>query len=965
MVLVVGVWSALTSSRPNADELLTEAKAAFQRQKYDEVEQLAARIPSGAPASIPALVLAGDAAARQKRFNQSILWYQQVPEDGSSHSLSAMISLGLVHKELGHAAEAEIAFRKLLQFDPRNLAAHNAMAHLLGVSGRSWEALPHLLEPVRQGQFSMNHLLLLGSSAPIVQDPTFLDRCQKARPDNQVPFIGRARQLIFEQQHVNEARRILEQIVQKSPDQSEAQVRLGWILLDSDSGQDFLAWHQTAGDVCVEHPELWAIRATWEQRQERLPAAIRCYWECLRRDPDHQVACYQLGLLLERMGQQQESLSFLERASLLTELGDIISRIQSDRNSLSSIRQAAEICERLGRFWEAWGWSRLVESVTSEQTWVVAMQRRLHPALTPELGSTSSAADPAKRIDLTMYPLPDLYADFDRQRPDVSQHELPVRIHFRNVAADIGLSFTYFNGANPEAATARMYEFTGGGAAAIDYDGDHWPDLCLTQGSQWLPDLTLPDHTDRLFRNIRGQLAIDVSERVGLKETGFSQGITTGDYDNDGFVDLYIANIGGNQFFKNNGDGTFSDVTGETGTAGNRWTTSCLLADLNGDFLPDLYTVNYLSGDDVFTRVCTHANGIQAGCGPEHFQGARDQIYLNQGDGRFAESHTAFSMLATEGKGMGILAADFDHSGGLQIFVANDAMANFWLKPSLSKPAGDLIMMDHALPSGLAFDWQGQAQAGMGVAGGDIDGNGLPDLFVTNYYREANTLYLQRLPGLFDDSSRAAGLAEPSYLMLGFGTQFLDADLDGFSDIVIANGHVHNLSRADVPFRMPPQLFHNSGHGQFVPLNNAGDYFEADWLGRGLARLDWNRDGRDDFVVSHLYAPAALVLNESQTSGQSLAISLRGVRCSRDAIGATLQVTSDGRQWVHQLMAGDGYQAANERKLIIGLGSAKVADEIHVRWPDGEEQTFSNVTAGSELMLIQGRSELYLCGPGR
>ena len=964
VVLTVGVWVVWNPSRPKPEELLARAKAAFQLQKYDEVEQLASQIPSGTPASVPAFVLAGDSAARQKKFEQSILWYQHVPEDGSSDSRSAMISLGLVHKELGHAAEAETAFRKLLQFDPRNLPAHNAMAHLLGVSGRSWEALPHLLEPVRQGQFSMNHLLLLGVSAPIVLDPTFLDRCQKARPDNHVPFIGRARQLIFEQQQVNEARRILEQIVQESPDQSEAQARLGWILLDSGNGQDFLTWHEKAGDVCAEHPEIWAIRATWEQRQERLPTAIRCYWECLRRDPDHLVACYQLGLLLERMGQQKESLSFLERAARLTDLGDTISRIQSDRNDLPSIRQAAEISERLGRFWEAWGWSRIVENVASEQVWVTALQRRLHSQLTPELGRNSTPADLAKRIDLSKYPLPELHTDSDRLRPELSKNELPDKIHFRNVSTDTGLSFTYFNGSNPESATARMYEFTGGGAAALDYDGDLWPDVCLTQGSNWPPDLNLQIHTDRLFRNIRGQSFIDASEKIGLKETGFSQGVTTGDYDNDGFADLYVANIGENRFFRNNGDGTFSDVTLETGTAGNLWTTSCLLADLNADFLPDLYAVNYLSGDDVFTRVCSHAGGIQAGCGPEHFQAARDQIYLNQGDGGFAESQTAFSMLAADGKGMGILAADFDRSGGLQIFVANDAMANFWFKPSFSVPAGDLIMVDHALPSGLAFDWQGQAQAGMGVAGGDIDGNGLPDLFVTNYYREANTLYLQRSPGMFSDDSRAAGLAEPSYLMLGFGTQLLDADLDGFSELVIANGHVHNLSLAGVPFRMPPQLFRNRGHGQFVPLKNVGDYFEKDWLGRGLARLDWNRDGRDDFVVSHLYAPAALVANESHTSGNSFALSLRGVRCSRDAIGATLHITAAGRRSVHQLMAGDGYQAANERKLIIGLGPAKVADEIYVRWPDGEEQYFRDITAGCELVLIQGRSGVFLCGPG-
>lgn len=964
------------------EQLLQQARDAFRRQDYPAAERIAARISEDAPESAAALVLAGDSAARQKQFEQALRYYARVVADDSAESIAAALSRGLVHKELGHAAEAEMALRTVLKHDPRNLPAHNGLAHLLGVSGRSWEAVPHFLEPVRQSQFGLQHLLLLGSMAPIVQDPELLSRCQQARPDNPVPLTGRARQIMFESSQFDEARRILERIVRSDPGQAEAQARLGRILIQRGTPQEILVWHQQlekAGhdDPQVQaeidqHPEIWVVRAEWAQQAGQPEAALRCCWEAVKRDPDHQVANYQLGLGLNRLQRSDEAQPFLARGQLLSELSNTAGLITTgligaDRPQPEHVETMARTAEKLGRIWEAWGWCQVARQSTPLPAWASELEARVTPLLNPDLPRTLVTASPAMSVDLSTWPLPQWSAPevpaTPEFRPDTDSAVIPSAeqaIHFRDVAQEAGLSFVYFPGAELTAATGRMYETTGGGVAVLDLDCDDWPDLYFTQGSDWPPGSGSVHRLDRIFRNSGGTHLLDVTESAGISESGFSQGVTVGDFNNDGFQDLYVANIGGNRCFRNNGDATFSDVTDVTGTAGDRWTTSCLMADLNGDRLPDLYQVNYLSGDDVFSRVCTHSSGVSAGCGPEHFPAAGDLVFRNLGDDRFVDCTSGFDPAALRRKGLGIVAADFSGSGALDLYVANDAEPNSFFVNQSAASAGEIRFTEQALAAGIAFDGQGRPQAGMGIAADDASGDGRMDLFVTNYYLESNTLYQQQTAMTFTDVSHMARLSEPSHFLLGFGTQFLDADLDGWRDLVVANGHVHNLSRAGIPWQMEPQLFRNQGNGQFELAATAGDYFRGRFLGRGLARLDWNRDGREDFAVSHIGAPAALVTNASASSGHSVSLVCHGTESSRDAIGTIVRVTAGGRTWERQLTAGDGYQASNQRSLVFGLGDTAMIDTLNVRWPAGIRQTFHNIPSGAEILLVEGRAALFL-----
>ena len=317
-----------------------------------------------------------------------------------------------------------------------------------------------------------------------------------------------------------------------------------------------------------------------------------------------------------------------------------------------------------------------------------------------------------------------------------------------------------------------------------------------------------------------------------------------------------------------------------------------------------------------------------------------------------------FGLGGLSGKALGVVVARLTDSPLPDLLVANDGEANFFFRSSEDSTNGHRTFEETAVRSGLAFDRDGRAQACMGIAVDDVNGDSRLDFFITNFYEESNTLYVQKPGVLFADETREAGLRNPSFRMLGFGTQFLDVDLDGLPDLVVANGHVDDFSYEGKAYRMPPQCFRNAGGGQFLELTpgRRDSYFSGEYLGRGLARIDWNRDGREDFVVSHLDAPAALAANESSQCGNSLIIRLIGVQCSRDAVGTNVTVNSAGSRRTRQLTAGDGYQASNERILVFGLADAAEAEEVFIQWPSGAEQSLNHLAAGFEYRVIEGRT---------
>ncbi|MBW3599040.1 MAG: CRTAC1 family protein, partial [Planctomycetes bacterium] len=309
-----------------------------------------------------------------------------------------------------------------------------------------------------------------------------------------------------------------------------------------------------------------------------------------------------------------------------------------------------------------------------------------------------------------------------------------------------------------------------------------------------------------------------------------------------------------------------------------------------------------------------------------------------------------------DGKGLGIVAGDFAGEGRVSLFIANDTTPNFYLV-NQAAPGERPQFADRALIAGLGLNEEGRTEACMGVAAGDADGDGRLDLFITNFESDSNTLYRNTDGRLFLDATRDARLREPSLPMLGFGTQFLDADLDGRLDLVVANGHIDNFGAGAAAYQMPPQFFHNLGAGRFAEAKaeTLGSYFQGRYLGRGLARCDWNGDGREDVVISHLDAPAALVTNRTTPAGNSLSIRLSGVTSARDAIGAVVRAKAGDAVLVRQLTAGDGYQASNQRTLHFGLGDRDRVDELTIHWPSGQIDTAEGLEAGRGYLFIEGR----------
>ncbi len=947
------------------DRVLRRAAVALSCHQYHEAQQLADRVLKQAPNSVQALLIAGESAAGLYDSPRAIRYFQRVPDDGSPAAVRALYGTGERLLRLGRVSEAEERFRQALRDNPRHFSANKQLGFLLQVEGRTWEAVGPAKQMIRQGRFGGDQLQMLGlTEVMFVRDDRFVRSCLAAAPDDPLPLLGDARRDLLKGR-TDHAEHLLRKIVAADPGQIEAQARLGRILLQSDREEAFLKWQRQLPAAADGHPEIWFNRGLWAQRRKQQRAAVRCFLETVRLSPNHVSANHRLSQMLAVVGEHGLAEEFAQRAADLAKLELALIGLYEDP-TIKEMHGAVDLLESLGRFWEAAAMCDIARRMSAEPLeWADRGLKRFSKMLDAGDSFTIPSALPANRIDMTTYPLPDWKVEASTVSGPASSPDT-CHVTFVDSAQQSGFEFTYFNGSASPKGLEHIFETIGGGVAVLDYDGDNWPDLYLTQGADLWKPAKQTQHRDRLFRNLGDGRFADVSEQAGLGDKSFSQGVTVGDFNNDGFPDLYVANLGANRFYENNGDGTFRDITDQTGTAGEEWTTSCLLADLNGDAFADLYAVNYLRREEVIDRRCKK-NGRPLTCLPTMFSAEQDRLYLNLGDGRFEEVTERCGILRPDGKGLGILAADFDESGRLSLFVGNDTAINFFFVNETANRGGELSFSDQAALSGLGVDGEGHVQATMGIAAGDADGDGLLDLFTTDFYGDANTLYVHQPGHVFLDGTQPAHLDASSYEMLGFGTQFLDGELDGFPDLVVTNGHVDRSFATGEPDEMPPQYYRNVGGGRFVEVRgpSLGPYFQGKYLGRALARLDWNRDGKEDVCVSHLHAPVALLTNQTPDTGHFLAVRLCGVNSDRDAIGTTVGVKAGKQRWTGQLTAGDGYLTSNQRQLVFGLGSAAVIDELVVRWPAGLEQRFTEVVADQQLLLIEGRRQPVELPPAR
>ena len=540
-----------------------------------------------------------------------------------------------------------------------------------------------------------------------------------------------------------------------------------------------------------------------------------------------------------------------------------------------------------------------------------------------------------------------------RQSGPASSSEKPLPGKFTDVTSFLGVDFNYLSSHTPK---HYLVETMGGGVALFDYDNDGRLDIFLVNGAPLqdptpkgsIPQKAGPAYWNRLFHQKPDGTFEDVTEKAGLQGFGYGMGVAVGDYDNDGFEDLYVTAYGGNKLYHNNGDGTFTDVTEKAGVACAGWSTSAAWVDLDNDGLLDLVVLRYVQWDFDDIWCGEHKEGFRSYCHPDIFQPIAPLVYHNEGNGRFTEVSQKIG-LAKPGKGLGIAIADYDRDGHIDLFVANDSMVEF-----LYHNKGDGTFEEVGLLSQTAVDGDGRTYAGMGVDFADYNNDGWPDLIITDLANQRYALYQNNGDSTFTYASFSTGITRATMLHSGWGVRFLDYDNDGWKDLLVAQGHdldTVELNYPNLHYREPMLLLRNSGK-EFVDVSaDSGPVFHQPWLGRGMAIGDIDNDGRLDAVVTSNDGPVYILRNETPTQNHWLTLKLVGHKSNRDAIGAEVKlITANGAQSATVSTTGS-YLSSSDKRVHFGLGPEAAAQSIEIRWPSGILQTLKNVRAGQILQI--------------
>ncbi len=527
-------------------------------------------------------------------------------------------------------------------------------------------------------------------------------------------------------------------------------------------------------------------------------------------------------------------------------------------------------------------------------------------------------------------------------------------VEFTNVTAAAGINFVHYKG---NKGTSINREEFGPGVCVADFDGDGWQDIYFVNGRDlYHRGISV---SNALYRNNHDGTFTEVTEKAGVPGTGYGLGCVWGDFNNDGFPDLFVTQYGRNVLYRNNGNGTFTDVTDKAGVAGTEsgaFHSGATFFDYDRDGWLDLYVGSYVTLGD--KRYC-QLGDVLSSCAPSEYRGSADALYHNNHDGTFTNVTAAAKIYQPEGKNLSVAAADYDNDGWPDLFVANDGLNAY-----LYHNERNGTFKEIGLVSGMALNSQGRVMAAMCISLGDYDNDGRLDLYVSDFQRSSDHLWHNEGKGFFDEVSDQAGITRPTRDVLSFGGGFFDYDNDGWLDIFIANGHVYPEVEQATPgthYRQINSLFHNEGNGKFAEVSKlAGPGFETPYVGRGVAFADFDNDGFIDVLVANNGDPPLLLHNSASSGNHFLNFKLVGTKSNRDAMGARIHVEAGALSQIREIAGGGSYLSQSDLRANFGLGRASRAETVEIAWPSGLRQVFRNVAADKFYLIEEGKDQLHL-----
>ena len=975
--LLLGGCDPNASVQDNGSDVITNESgnptqkmlSAIQNNDWDTAAQLSKQVLIANPEDADLITKVALITARggdEKEAAELLVSAAKVagfrPSSRVTDAVQGLINVGEIYEAVSLLEESLLAF-------PEEHQQRRMLVGFLSELQRTEKLPEHLQRLFKSRQFDLSLLFATTDTSTRRMSVKTIDTIFERNPSDHRVRLGNAFLLLY-QRDIPEAAAVLEEIISNHPDFAPAYATFGRVLATQSRWQELHDWYEKAPADCFEYADAWVAMGDLAAEKRRTDQAIRGYWQACILNPSHSMAWSRLSITVQQIKGTSLGDSLKVTDDQIQLITDYASRLQAFREQFnhfaagqrSNQTEAIEIALRLlelGRAWSAEAWWAIASTLPDQPSSKLDETReRIINQLRSDSAWQSKQAE-VFQIDYSQLPMPSIEAglpieDDPRLVPKSASIE-SLRLSDRSL--EWGLK-GYGSGNSPDdAKLAPLIRSTGAGGGSVDFDLDGLPDLMIMNAAGSM--LKSDSKPNNLLRNI-GSRFEDVSIATGVTDTGFGQGVAVGDFNEDGFPDLFFANLGANRLMRNNGDGSFTDCSDQIlGDIKVAWSSSASFVDIDNDSITDLFVTNYCKPVANLVSACPDELGNPGPCHPLRFPADVDMVFRGTEDGTFVNMTEDWIGQPLPGRGLGIVAGQLVDNK-LGIFVANDMSRNAYYTRN-DEPT--FRLNETAGVRGIALDGMSRSQASMGIASCDFDHDGDLDFYVTGFGREYNVYYEQVAPGLWKDETSRLGLIEPTLPLIGFGAQPIDIENDGVEEIIVTNGHIGEFDSPDVPdYDLPLQIFRRTTSGKFELINDDpwGEYFQLAHVGRALWTTDVNCDGRKDVFITHMNEQIRLLLNESSDNNHRISFRLAATRSSRDAVGAIVRFTVGDEPRTLWVLSGDGYFCSNERTLISGLSDQQSVSNVSVTWADGKTEEFGDLPADACYLLVQGSTEAFL-----